>query len=132
MVESWIFLAMLFIAYIILFYYLVKEHKKHISLTKKYQKLKYDYDDTNKDAYYNFVNAEKERNMKHEVITVVNLLGKEGFNYKIIHSIQPPENAIPGTVYYSEDFEKYFIVYDKDNIHVFSASDVFEYPKGIH
>ena len=71
--HTLIFLVLVIIAYFILFYYLAKEHKQHISLTKKYQKLKYEHDDMSRNSQLNFLNAERERDMKHEVINIVNL-----------------------------------------------------------
>lgn len=131
--HTWVFLVLLLIAYFILFRYLMKEHRQYISLTKKYQKLKYEHDAMSRDAQLNFLNAERERDMKHEVITIVNLLTKEGFTYGgIIQTPDPPVKAPSRTIYYSQNFEKYFIIYDKDHIQSVSVSDIFVYPKGIH
>ena len=131
--HTLIFLVLVIIAYFILFYYLAKEHKQHISLTKKYQKLKYEHDDMSRNSQLNFLNAERERDMKHEVINIVNLLTKEGFTYGgVIQTPDPPVKAASRTVYYSQNFEKYFIIYDKDHSQSVSVSDIFVYPKEIH
>lgn len=133
MIWIYIFICFLLVAYGILFYNIVKEHNKRLELMKKYQKLKCEYDFQNKDSYVQFSNAEKERNAKHELMTIISLLGDQEFKYGgEITTQYPPENAPKETIYYSREHEKYFIVYGKDNIHEVKVTDCFEYPKGTH
>lgn len=128
-----IFIVSLLAAYGILFYHLIKEHNKRYALMKEYQKIKCEYDIQNKDSYAQFSNAEKERNAKHELIAIISLLTEEGFTFAgEINTPGFPKDATPGTIYYNREYEKYYIVYDKDNIHEVKVTDCFEYPKGIH
>ena len=36
------------------------------------------------------------------------------------------------TIYYSRTYERYFIIYDKDNVHEVKVTDCFDYPKRIY
>lgn len=133
MIWFCIFIVTLFIAYGILFYHLVKEHNKRYSLMKDYQKLKCEYDMQNRDSYAQFSNAEKERNAKHELMIIISLLTEEGFTYAgEINTLIPPKDAKNRTIYYNKEFERYFIIYDKDNVHEVKVADCFYYTKGIH
>ncbi len=133
MIWIYIFICTLLIAYGILFYHVIKEHNKRLILMKKYQKIKCEYDIQNKDSYAQFVNAEKERNAKHELISIISLLTEEEFTYGgEIHTNYPPEDAPKGTIYYNKELEKYFVIYDKHTVHEVKVTDCFEYPKGIY
>lgn len=133
MIWFCIFIVTLFIAYGLLFYQLVAEHHKRYSLAKEYQKLRCEYDAQSKDSYMHFSNAEKERNVKHELMAIISLLTEEGFTFAgEINTPAPPKDAKKETIYYSKEFEKYFIIYDKDNVHEVKVTDCFDYPKGMH
>ena len=133
MIWFCIFIATLFIAYGLLFYQLVAEHRKRYSVAKECQRLRREYDAQSKESYINFSKAEKERNAKHELIAIISLLTEEGFTFAgEINTPSFPKDATPGTIYYNREYEKYYIVYDKDNIHEVKVTDCFEYPKGIH
>ena len=130
MIWICIFIVTFFITYGILFYHLVKERNKRYSLMKEYQKLKCEYDSQSKDSYVYFSNAEKERNAKHELIAIISLLTKEGFTFAgEINTLAPPKDAGKETIYYSREYERYFIIYDKDNVHEVKVTDCFDYPK---
>ena len=130
MIWFCIFIITFFIAYGILFYHLVKERNKRYSLMKEYQKLKCEYDSQSKDSYMYFSNAEKERNAKHELMAIISLLTEEGFTFAgEINTLIPPKDAGKETIYYSREYERYFIIYDKDNVHEVKVTDCFDYPK---
>lgn len=100
---------------------------------KEYQKLKCEYDSQSKDSYVYFSNAEKERNAKHELIAIISLLTKEGFTFAgEIDTLAPPKDAEKETIYYSRTYERYFIIYDKDNVHEVKVTDCFDYPTRIY
>ena len=133
MIWFCIFIVTFFITYGILFYHLVKERNKRYSLMKEYQKLKYEYDSQSKDSYMYFSNAEKERNAKHELMAIISLLTEEGFTFAgEIDTLAPPKDAEKETIYYSRTYERYFIIYDKDNVHEVKVTDCFDYPKRIY
>ena len=107
-----------FCIFIVTFFIAYEEHSKRYSLMKEYQKLKYEYDSQSKDSYVYFSNAEKERNAKHELMAIISLLTKEGFTFAgEIDTLAPPKDAEKETIYYSRTYERYFIIYDKDNFH---------------
>ena len=119
-----------FCIFIVTFFIAYEEHNKRYSLMKEYQKLKCEYDSQSKDSYMNFSNAEKERNAKHELIAIISLLTEEGFTFAgEINTLAPPKDAGKETIYYSREYERYFIIYDKDNVHEVKVTDCFDYPK---
>ena len=119
-----------FCIFIVTFFIAYEEHNKRYSLMKEYQKLKCEYDSQSKDSYMNFSNAEKERNAKHELIAIISLLTEEGFTFAgEINTLTPPKDAGKETIYYSREYERYFIIYDKDNVHEVKVTDCFDYPK---
>ena len=133
MIWLCIFIVTFFITYGILFYHLVKERNKRYSLMKEYQRLKCEYDNQSKESYMYFSNSEKERNAKHELIAIISLLTKEGFTFAgEIDTLAPPKDAEKETIYYSRTYERYFIIYDKDNVHEVKVTDCFDYPKRIY
>ena len=130
MIWFCIFIVTFFITYGILFYHLVKERNKRYSLMKEYQKLKCEYDSQSKDTYIYFSNAEKERDAKRELMAIISLLTEEGFTFAgEINTLTPPKDAGKETIYYSREYERYFIIYDKDNVHEVKVTDCFDYPK---
>ena len=119
-----------FCIFIVTFFIAYEEHNKRYSLMKEYQKLKCEYDSQSKDSYMNFSNAEKERNAKHELMAIISLLTEEGFTFAgEIDTMTPPKDAGKETIYYSREYERYFIIYDKDNVHEVKVTDCFDYPK---
>ena len=119
-----------FCIFIVTFFIAYEEHSKRYSLMKEYQKLKCEYDSQSKDSYMNFSNAEKERNAKHELMAIISLLTEEGFTFAgEINTLVPPKDAGKETIYYSREYERYFIIYDKDNVHEVKVTDCFDYPK---
>ena len=119
-----------FCIFIVTFFIAYEEHNKRYSLMKEYQKLKCEYDSQSKDSYMNFSNAEKERNAKHELMAIISLLTEEGFTFAgEIDTLAPPKDAEKETIYYSRTYERYFIIYDKDNVHEVKVTDCFDYPK---
>ena len=119
-----------FCIFIVTFFIAYEEHNKRYSLMKEYQKLKCEYDSQSKDSYMNFSNAEKERNAKHELMAIISLLTEEGFTFAgEIDTLAPPKDAGKETIYYSREYERYFIIYDKDNVHEVKVTDCFDYPK---
>ena len=119
-----------FCIFIVTFFIAYEEHNKRYSLMKEYQKLKCEYDSQSKDSYMNFSNAEKERNAKHELMAIISLLTEEGFIFAgEINTLTPPKDAGKETIYYSREYERYFIIYDKDNVHEVKVTDCFDYPK---
>ena len=119
-----------FCIFIVTFFIAYEEHNKRYSLMKEYQKLKCEYDSQSKDSYMNFSNAEKERNAKHELMAIISLLTEEGFTFAgEINTLNPPKDAGKETIYYSREYERYFIIYDKDNVHEVKVTDCFDYPK---
>lgn len=130
MIWLCIFAATFFIAYGLLFYQLVAEHKKRYSIMKEYQKLRSEYDKQSKESYMNFSISEKERNAKHELMVIISLLTDEGFTFAgEINTSVPPKDAKKKTIYYSREYERYFIIYDKDNVHGVKVTDCFNYSK---
>ena len=130
MIWLCIFIVTFFITYGILFYHLVKERNKQYSLMKEYQKLKCEYDNQSKESYMYFSNAEKERNAKHELMAIISLLTEEGYTVAgEIDTLAPPKDAGKETIYYSREYERYFIIYNKDNVHEVKVTDCFDYPK---
>ena len=119
-----------FCIFIVTFFIAYEERNKRYSLMKEYQKLKCEYDSQSKDSYMNFSNAEKERNAKHELMAIISLLTEEGFTFAgEINTLAPPKDAGKETIYYSREYERYFIIYDKDNVHEVKVTDCFDYPK---
>ena len=119
-----------FCIFTVTFFIVYEEHNKRYSLMKEYQKLKCEYDSQSKDSYMNFSNAEKERNAKHELMAIISLLTEEGFTFAgEINTRAPPKDAGKETIYYSREYERYFIIYDKDNVHEVKVTDCFDYPK---
>ena len=130
MIWFCIFIVTFFITYGILFYHLVKERNKRYSLMKEYQKLKCEYDNQSKESYMYFSNSEKERNAKHELMTIIFLLTKEGFTFAgEINTLDPPKDAGKETIYYSRKYERFLIIDDKYNVHEVNVTDCFDYPK---
>jgi len=128
MIWLCIFIATLFVAYGLLFYQLVAEHRKRYSVAKECQKLR--SDKQSKESYMNFSNAEKERNAKHELMVIIFLLTEEGFTFAgEINTWVPPKDAKKKTIYYSKESERYFIIDDKDNVHEVKVADCFDYSK---
>ena len=122
-----------FCIFIVTFFIAYEEHNKRYSLMKEYQKLKCEYDSQSKDSYMYFSNAEKERNAKHELMAIISLLTEEGFTFAgEIDTMTPPKDAGKETIYYSRTYERYFIIYDKDNVHEVKVTDCFDYPKRIN
>ena len=119
-----------FCIFIVTFFIAYEEHNKRYSLMKEYQKLKCEYVSQSQDSYMNFSNAEKERNAKHELMAIISLLTEEGFTFAgEINTLAPPKDAGKETIYYSREYERYFIIYDKDNVHEVKVTDCFDYPK---
>lgn len=126
MIWFCIFIAAFFIAYGLLFYQLVAEHKKRYSIMKECQKLRSEYDKQSKESYMNFSISEKERNAKHELMVIISLLTEEGFTFAgEINTSVPPKDAKKKTIYYSKEYERYFIIYDKDSVHEVKVTDCF-------
>ena len=126
MIWFCIFIAALFIAYGLLFYQLVAEHHKRYSVAKECQRLRREYDAQSKESYMNFSISEKERNAKHELMVIISLLTEEGFTFAgEINTQVPPKDAKKKTIYYSREYERYFIIYDKDNVHEVKVTDFF-------
>ena len=119
-----------FCIFIVTFFIAYEEHSKRYSLMKEYQKLKCEYDRQSKDTYIYFSNAEKERDAKSELMAIISLLTEEGFTFAgEINTLVPPKDAGKETIYYSREYERYFIIYDKDNVHEVKVTDCFDYPK---